>query len=76
MIRAISFIQSFFVLYTYKKYKPPCNRFFLQRSLIGTSLAKQNPAKSSIHYIHPKLFTSNKVTSFRKNDNHILALFL
>ncbi len=42
---------------------------FLQRSLIETSLAKQNPAKSSIHYIHLKLFTSNKVTSFRKNDN-------
>lgn len=60
---------------TYKKYKPPCNRF-LQKSLIETSLTKQNPAKSSIHYIHPKLFTSNKVTSFRKNDNHILALFL
>lgn len=39
---------------------------FLQRSLIETSLTKQNPAKSSIHYIHPKLFTSNKVTSFRK----------
>lgn len=39
---------------------------FLQRSLIETSLAKQNPAKSSIHYIHLKLFTSNKVTSFRK----------
>lgn len=49
---------------------------FLQRSLIETSLAKQNPAKSSIHYIHLKLFTSNKVTFFRKNDNHILALFL
>lgn len=50
--------------------------FFLQKSLTGTSLAKQNPAKSSIHYIPPKLFTSNKVASFRKNDNHILALFL
>lgn len=61
---------------TYKKYKPPMQPLFLQRSLIETSLTKQNPAKSSIHYIHPKLFTSNKVTSFRKNDNHILALFL
>lgn len=37
---------------------------------------KQALRISSIHYIRPKLVASNKVTSFRKNDNLIMALFL
>lgn len=50
--------------------------FFCRKACWKQALRnKTMPNLPNIAYA-PKLVTSNKVTSFRKNDNHILALFL
>lgn len=71
MTRAIlSF--SLFLFYTHiKSTSPHASVFFCRKACW-----KQALRISSIHYIRPKLVASNKVTSFRKNDNLIMALFL
>lgn len=75
MTRAIlSF--SLFCFYTYKSTRPHASVFFCRKACWKQAL--RNKTMPNLPYIAyaPKLVTSNKVTSFRKNDNLIMALFL